>query len=218
MVCLYRGCLCESCLCGGAKNGESCFSGGSIMQIYVDNDGDKVGVVEKGEYIEFVNTVDFDSVFDFPHAFDFLCSFYCSDFLQLREGFRQRSSGEVLTLYKKKADKVRPVSRLHEGGLRPGGKGNWYVEAISKEYYKLGSAYAGWLIPKFSDIEQGLQLTEKRIKKLKVGSNLSAEEHDVFLEVLFNREAGIAFDFTKKGCFLDNVELPHIIPAISHTL
>ena len=90
------------------------------------------------------------------------------------------------------------------------------MEAISKEYYKLGSAYAGWLIPKFSHIERGLRLTEECIKKLKLGSDLSMEDHDVFLEVLFNHKAGIAFDFTEKGCFSYDVELLHVIPTISH--
>ena len=106
-----------------------------------------------------------------------------------------------MILYKKKADKVRPVSQPHEGDLRPREKGNWCAEVILKKYYKLGGAYAGWLIPKFLDIEQGLRLTEEHIKQLKVGSDLTAEEHDVFLEVLFNREAGIAFNFTEKGRF-----------------
>ena len=110
------------------------------------------------------------------------------------------------------------MSQLHEGGLRPRGKGNWRVEAISKKCYKLGGAYAEWLIPKFSDIEPGLQLTEEHIKRLKVGGNLSAEEYNVFLEVLFNCEASIAFDFIEKGCFLDDVEPPHVISTISHTL
>ena len=36
--------------------------------------------------------------------------------------------------------------------------------------------------------------------------------------MLFDREAGIAFDFTEKGCFSDDVEPPHVIPMISHTL
>ena len=109
-----------------------------MMQIYVDDDEDKVGMVEKGEHVEFVDAVDFDSVFDFPHALDFSHFFDFSDFSIFRY---LRQSGEVLTLYKKKADKVRPVSRPHEGGLRPGGKGNWRMEAISKEKYKLGGAY-----------------------------------------------------------------------------
>ena len=51
-----------------------------MMQIYVDDDRDKVGLVEKGEHIEFVDTVDFDFVFGFPHAFDFSRSFILSDF------------------------------------------------------------------------------------------------------------------------------------------
>ena len=118
-----------------------------MIQIYVDDDGDKVGVVEKREHIEFVHAVDFDSVFDFYDSFDF---FDFSDFSVFR---CLRQSGEVLTLYQKKADKVRLVSRPHEGGLRPGGKGNWRVKAISKEKYKLSGAYAGWIISKFSDIK-----------------------------------------------------------------
>ena len=82
-----------------------------MMQIYVDDDRDKVGVVEKGERIEFVDAVDFDSVFDFLHAFDLSCSFVFSDLSIFRRlpcsgGFGQRSSREVWTLYKKKADKV----------------------------------------------------------------------------------------------------------------
>ena len=186
-----------------------------MMQIYVDDNGDEVGVVEKGEHVEFVEFIDFDSVFDFLHVFNFSHSFYFSDFVWVRGG---KESGEVLTLYKKKADKVRPVSRPQEGGLRPGGKDNWCAEVISKECYKLGGAYAGWLIPKFLNLEQGSRLMEECIKRLKVGSNLSTEEHDIFLEVLFICEAGIAFNFIEKGRFSDDVEPLYVIVTISHML
>ena len=60
------------------------------------------------------------------------------------------------------------MSQLHEGGSRPSGKGNWRVEAISKECYKPGGAYEGWLIPKFSDIEDGSRLTEEHMKSLRL--------------------------------------------------
>ena len=109
-----RGCREMVCL------SRCCFSGGCIMQIYVDDDGDKISMVEKGEHIEFVDIVDFDSVFDFLHAFDFLHSFDFSDFCDfsvftnswrgMLGGFGWRQSGEVLTLFKEQADKVRPVS------------------------------------------------------------------------------------------------------------
>ena len=84
-----------------------------MMQTYVDNDGDKIRVVEKGEHTEFINAVDFDSVFDFLHTFDFSRSFVFSDFLIFRClqsprgecGFGWRQSGEVLMLYKKRRTK-----------------------------------------------------------------------------------------------------------------
>ena len=146
--CVGGVCLCRGCLCRGAKDGENCFSrccfsGGCMMQIYVDDDRDKVGVVDKGEHVEVIDTVDFDFVFDFPHALNFSHSFDFFDFSDFLIFRCLRQSAEVLTLYKKKADKVRPVSRPHEGGLRPGGKGNWHLEAISKECYKPGGAYGG---------------------------------------------------------------------------
>ena len=70
---------CESGCEGGCAKG--C---GDVMQVYVDEDGDKVGVIEKEEYIEFVDAVgDFDFVSDFSR-------FRCLG-----------SSGDVMTLYKK---------------------------------------------------------------------------------------------------------------------
>ena len=73
------------------------------MQVYVDEDRDKVAVIEREEYIEFV-----DAVGDVDPAFG-----------------RCLGSGDVMTLYKRKADKVRPVNRPHKGGLKPGGKDDW---------------------------------------------------------------------------------------------
>ena len=74
---------------------------------------------------------------------------FVSDFSRFR---CLRSSGDVMTLYKKKADKVRPVNQPHEGGLKPGGRSDWRAKAILKEQYKPSGKYGGWLIPKFSDI------------------------------------------------------------------
>ena len=37
----------------------------------MDDNGDKIGVVEKGEHIEFIDAVDLDSVLDFSHLFVF---------------------------------------------------------------------------------------------------------------------------------------------------
>ena len=44
------------------------------------------------------------------------------------------------------------------------------------------------IIPKFSSIKKGSQLTLERLRKLKLGDGLSDEEKDVFYEMLYNRE------------------------------
>ena len=123
---------------------------------------------------------------------------------------------DVSTLYKKKADKVKPVNLPHKGGLKPEGREDWRKRAMAKEVYVPGK-YSGWIIPKFSAIRKGTRLTSERIEKLNVGKNLTAEEMGVFLEVLFKREAAIAFDVTEKGRFSDEIEPLHVIPTVPHT-
>ena len=56
----------------------------------------------------------------------------------------------------------------------------------------------------------------ERLKKLKLGDGLSAEEKDVFYEMLYNREAAVAFDFKEKGYFNSEIEPPHMVLTIDH--
>ena len=134
------------------------------------------------------------------------------------ESLSLNSYGEINPLYRGKKDKVKPVNRPHQEGLKPKGVGKWKEQIAvykSDDSNKSGSQYP-WLIPKFSNIERGWRLTPERIEKLKLGESLTSEERIVPLEVLFNREAGIAFDFTEKGYFKPEVEPPHAIPTIQH--
>ena len=116
---------------------------------------------------------------------------------------------EINTLYKKKADKIKPMNLPHLGGIKPGGALNWRTKAISQEVYQLGK-YAGWIIPKFSSIKKGSQLTLERLKKLKLGGGLSDKEKHGFYEMLYNREAAVGFDFKEKGYFNSEIEPPHV--------
>ena len=49
---------------------------------------------------------------------------------------------EINTLYKKKADKIKPVDLPHPGGIKLGGVLNWRTKAISQAVYQPGK-YAG---------------------------------------------------------------------------
>ena len=126
--------------------------------------------------------------------------------------------GRVRTLYKRKAVKVVPVDEAHSAGIKPSGEAGWRERLIKEEKERGldGGAYPGVLIPKFSTIERGRRLTQARIRKLNIGEHLTTNERDLLLEMLFNREAAIAFDAAEKGRFHDFIEPPHVIPTVPH--
>ena len=126
---------------------------------------------------------------------------------RLEEQVRMRISGvgRVRTRYKRKAVKVVPVDEAHSVGIKPSGEEAWR-ERLIKEEKERGldeGAYPGVLIPKFSTIERGRRLTQAWIRKLNIGDRLTTNERDLSLEMLFNREAAIAFDSAGKGRFHD---------------
>ena len=54
------------------------------------------------------------------------------------------------------------------------------------------------------------------MQKLNIGEHLTTNERDLLLEMVFNREAAIAFDSAEKGGFHDFIEPPHVIAMVSH--
>ena len=139
---------------------------------------------------------------------------------RLEEEMRARISGvgRVRTLYKRKVVKVLPVDEAHSAGIKPIGEEGWRGRLIKEE--KEGEldrrACPGVLIPKFSTIEQGRRLTQVRIRKLNFGEHMTTNERDLLLEMLFNREAAIAFDSAEKGGFHDFTQPPHVFPTVPH--
>ena len=115
------------------------------------------------------------------------------------------------TLYKRKGVKVVPVDEAQEGGIKPVGEAGWREGLVG-----LKGRRKGVLIPKFSQIPRGERLTPARIEKLKIGEHLWHAEKRLLIEMLFNREAAIAFDSSEKGRFHDFIEPPHVILTIPH--
>src|SRR6266576_6426648 len=76
--------------------------------------------------------------------------------------------------------------------------------------------YPGWLIAKFSDIRRGSRLTKERIEKLIVGEGLTPQERDVFVEMLYNREKAVAFEWEHKGMVRPEVAPPQVIRTVKH--
>lgn len=128
----------------------------------------------------------------------------------------------VNTLYKRKGEKVVPVDTNHKKGERPAGDPDWREKVLQHEKIprSLGEGdagmYEGFLIPKFLMIRRGERLTPARVERLNIGTHLWLAEREVFLEMLFNREAAIAFTSGEKGRFHEFIEPPHVIPTIPH--
>lgn len=125
--------------------------------------------------------------------------------------------GHIRTLYKKKADKVRPISLGKSSAGVPPGNPDWKDELVkeSRKNYEPGK-YDKWFEPKFSGLERGSRLTPDRLSKLVVGDGLTSEELEIFHEMLFYREKALAFDFTHRGKVRPEVSPPQIIDTIDH--
>jgi hypothetical protein len=58
------------------------------------------------------------------------------------------------------------------------------------------------------DVRKGTRLTEEQIKDLVVGDSLWPKEKEVFLEMLYNQEKAITFDFSHIRKVKPDVALP----------
>ena len=76
--------------------------------------------------------------------------------------------------------------------------------------------YLDWLIPKFLNIQKGSRLTVEHATKLIVRKKLTPQERAVFLEMLYNREKALAFNFLHCGKVCPEVTLPQIIKTVEH--
>jgi hypothetical protein len=73
-------------------------------------------------------------------------------------------------IYKRKAEKVKPVDLDKLNNSIPRESKSWREDMIRKEMKNVDpdpdDSYAKWLIPKFSKIAKGSRLTPERIEKL----------------------------------------------------
>ena len=136
--------------------------------------------------------------------------------IEKAKGMRCGELAEGRTLYKKKGKKVRPADVGYGYGEKPEGDGEWRNRRKAKEIYEESGRFWEHIIPKFSKIQRGERLRPNRIKMMKIGTNLWPDERELLMEVLYNREAAIAFDSSEKGRIRDDIEPPHVIPTIPH--
>ncbi|KAL9588783.1 MAG: hypothetical protein Q9203_002419 [Teloschistes exilis] len=86
----------------------------------------------------------------------------------------------VSTMYKRKAQKVRPVNAAIQDGSTPGGLADWkagVLKAMPADYRDPTCArYDHWLVPKFTPIARGARLTPERLERIVCGDGLTLVE------------------------------------------
>lgn len=130
------------------------------------------------------------------------------------------STVNVFTMYKSKDKKVHPRDDIPSDGTVPEGDPLWKQKrwkAVSAEMLK--SPPSKWFTPKFSKIEKGSRLKEERLSDIlaQVENTLTAEEKTLFLEILYNREAALSWDFTEAGTVDPLVAPPQKIKTVPHS-
>ena len=129
---------------------------------------------------------------------------------------REMAEAEGRTLYKRKGKKVLPADVGYDNGEKPKGDAEWRIKRKEKDCYEAGGRFSQFIISKFSKIERGSRLKPNRIARMRIGTDLWKEERELLMEVLFNREAAIAFDSSEKGRLHDDIGPPHVIPTVPH--
>ena len=124
----------------------------------------------------------------------------------------------VNTLYKRVADKKKPINLGSSDGTKPLGNPNWRAETIAQETYVHDpeSKYAKFLIPKFSKIAKGARLKPQRLAEMRIGSNLTPQERELLTEMLYNREAVLSWNFEEMGKVREDVVPPQEIRTVPH--
>ena len=128
----------------------------------------------------------------------------------------------VNTKYKRKGEKVLPVNQPDPNGPKAPADTDWR-EKVLRRYYKSEWSrpvpapgwYGGHVIPKISGIARGARLTPERVDRLKLGE-LWHREREFLLEVLYAREAALAWSFFETGRVREEVCPPVFIKTIPH--
>ena len=125
------------------------------------------------------------------------------------------------TLYKRKGVKVLPRDDIPSDGSTPEGDPHWKAKRWSEIERKLdwNSPFSQWITPKFSDIGKGTRIHGQRLEDLEgqVKETLTEKEKEIFLAILHNREAALAWEFSECGRLDPIVAPPQVLKVVPHS-
>ena len=126
----------------------------------------------------------------------------------------------VAGAYKRKADKVQPVDTSDTDGSTPGGVLDWreraYAEITRYAPEIQVGPYDHLFHKRITGLARGARLKPERIDALMVGPDIRPAERQLFVEMLFYREAALSWTFEEIGRIRRDVAPPQEIRTIDH--
>jgi hypothetical protein len=136
---------------------------------------------------------------------------------QYRSGVSQLPTSQPLKQGYIVTNKVRPVGPRETNGSKPRGCLYWFkkskVDGVPCQDLRL---FLDWITPQFLDIKRGSRLIDVCIKGLIVGDSLWPRERELFIEVLYNQEKAIAFNFLHIRKVKPDVAPLQVIKTVEH--
>jgi len=143
----------------------------------------------------------------------------------LGRSMAKKKSGEVEVnaVYKRKADKIKPVDLGKSTGEKPEVNSRWFRKAWEEVMAcpeKMGGdpphRYDAFITPRFSGAARGSRLTPERVERLKFDEALLPNEKEFLLEILYRREHCLAWDFSELKRVRPEVFPPQKIKTVEH--
>jgi transposase InsO family protein len=132
----------------------------------------------------------------------------------------QDQTSQVRTMYKRKADKIRPLDEALEDGSTPEGDPLWREHALAIQRKSIQGMQPGpvdhLFEPRYSKQPRGFRITEARWLEMRVDPGLRPNEKELLRQMLLNREPALAWDFTEIGRCHDSVIPPVEVKTQEH--
>jgi hypothetical protein len=143
-----------------------------------------------------------------------------NDFVTFVQALRALSKVKVYTIYKRKNQKIKLNDTCVSDDFKSNDDVSWKKNIIKKKKYfkNFIDQFAEFLISKFSELAKKARWKSERIQRMQIENELLKRKKELFLEMLFNREIALFWNFIEKNSIRFEVSLFMKIRIVSHEI
>ncbi len=141
-----------------------------------------------------------------------------NDFVTFVQALRASFKVKVYTIYKRKNQKIKFSDICVSDDFKSNDDASWKKNIIKKKKYfkNLIDQFVEFFISKFSELTKETRLKSERIQRMQIEDELLKRKKELLLEMLFNREAALFWDFIEKDSIRLEISSFMKIRTISH--